>query len=66
VLGLGSSFLAGVAMAAGKRKSWVHMVIFAGALGLALSVITDIEFPRLGFVRVNQFDQQLFHLYEMM
>jgi hypothetical protein len=66
VLGLGSSFLAGVAMAAGKRKSWMHMVIFAAALGLALSVITDIEFPRLGFVRVNQFDQQLLHLYEMM
>ena len=42
------------------------MVIFAAALGLALSVITDIEFPRLGFVRVNQFDQQLVHLYEMM
>ena len=66
VLGLGSSFLAGVAMAAGKRKSWMHMVIFAAALGLALSVITDIEFPRLGFVRVHHFDQQLVHLYEMM
>jgi hypothetical protein len=66
VLGLGSSFLAGVAMAASKRKSWVHMVIFAAAIALALAVITDIEFPRLGFVRVNQFDDQLVHLYQKM
>lgn len=53
VLGLGSSFLAGVTMASGKRKSWVHMGTFAGALALALFVIIDIEFPRLGFIRVD-------------
>ncbi|MDW9697374.1 hypothetical protein GOB91_31980 [Sinorhizobium meliloti] len=64
--GLGSSFLAGVAMGAGKSKSWVHVVIFALALGLALYIITDIEFPRLGFVRVDQFDRVLVRMYEGM
>jgi hypothetical protein len=50
-------------MAAGKRKSWVHIVAFAAALALALFGITDVEFPRLGFVRVDHFDQQLVYLY---
>jgi len=66
VLGLGSSFLAGVSMAPGKRKSWVHVVAFAAALALALFLITDVEYPRLGLVRVNQFDQLLFDLYQSM
>lgn len=66
VLGLGSSFLAGVSMAAGKRKSWVHVVAFSAALALALFLITDIEYPRLGLVQVNQFDQQLLDLYQSM
>jgi preprotein translocase subunit SecG len=64
VLGLGSSFLAGTAMAAGKSKSWVHILFFALALALSLYIITDVEFPRLGFVRVDQFDRVLLHMYE--
>jgi hypothetical protein len=66
VLGLGSSFLAGVAMAASKRKSWVHVIAFAAAVGIALFVVTDVEYPRLGIVRVNQLDQQLVDLYHKM
>ncbi len=63
VLGLGSSFLAGVSMAASRRKSWVHVVAFAAALALALFLITDIEYPRLGLLQVNQFDQLLVDFY---
>jgi hypothetical protein len=66
MLGLGSSYLAGVSMAAARRRSWVHMVSFAAALAMALFVISDIEFPRLGLVRVNSFDQHLINLYEQM
>jgi len=33
-LGLGGSLLAGFGMAATKTRSWVHMVIFAAAMGL--------------------------------
>jgi hypothetical protein len=39
VLGLGSSFLAGMAMAAGNSKSWLHIVIFAFALALLRSAV---------------------------
>ena len=39
---------------------------FALALGLALYIIRDIEFPRLGFVRVDQFDRVLVRMYDGM
>ena len=65
-LGLGASLLAGFGMAATRSRSWVHMVIFAGALAIALFVVTDIEFPRLGFVRVGSFDHFLKAVYDQM
>jgi hypothetical protein len=65
-LGLGSSFLAGVTMSAARKRIWVHMVSFAGALALAIFVITDIEFPRLGLVRVDSFDHYLIDLVDPM
>ena len=65
-LGLGGSLLAGFGMAATKTRSWVHMVIFAGALAAALFVVTDLEFPRLGLVRVNSFDHFLYAVYDQM
>ena len=65
-LGLGGSLLAGFGMAATKTRSWVHMVIFAGALAAALFVVTDLEFPRLGLVRVDSFDHFLYAVYDQM
>lgn len=58
-LGLGGSLLAGFGMAASKTASPVHMMTFAAALAFALFVVTDIEFPRLGLVRVDAFDKFL-------
>ena len=65
-LGLGGSLLAGFGMAAAKARSWIHMVIFAGALSITLYVVTDMEFPRLGFIRVENFDHFLADIYEQM
>ena len=65
-LGLGGSLLAGFGMAAAKTRSRVHMVIFAAALAFALFVVTDIEFPRLGFVRVDDFDHFIQEIYDQM
>lgn len=58
-LGLGASLLAGFGMAASQARSLVHMLVFATSLSAALYVITDIEFPRLGLVRVDYFDHFL-------
>jgi hypothetical protein len=59
VMMLASSLLAGHRMAAGKRRSWIHMVGFALTMAFALYVIVDLEFPRLGLIRVDAYDQLL-------
>lgn len=58
VLMLVSALLAGNRMAEGPR-SWVHMVAFAVTMALSLYVIVDLEFPRLGFIRLDVWDQLL-------
>ena len=65
-LGLGGSLLAGFGMAAAKARSWIHMVGFAATLAATLYVITDLEFPRLGLVRIDGFDHFLIDAYEQM
>jgi hypothetical protein len=55
-LGLGCSLLAGFGMAATKGRSWIHMVLFAGTLTVALYIVTDMEYPRLGLIRIESFD----------
>lgn len=58
-LGLGVSLLGGFGMAASSMRSWVHMVTFAAAISIALYVITDLEFPRLGLIRLDHADHFL-------
>jgi hypothetical protein len=58
-LTLVSALLAGYGTAASKRPSWVHMIGFALSLAATVFVIYDVEFPRSGLIRVDQFDQVL-------
>jgi len=58
-LALVCSLLAGFGMAGGKARSWVHIVAFAIILTLTVYVIVDMEFPRMGFIRVDAFDRAL-------
>lgn len=59
VLGLGCSLLAGYSMAVGNRRKWTHMIAFGAITALTVYVILDLEFPRIGFIRVDAFDQVL-------
>jgi hypothetical protein len=61
-LALAGALLAGYGMAAGRHRPWVHMVVFAAVVALAVYVIIDIEYPRLGLIRVDAFDQALVDL----
>lgn len=61
-LALAASFLAGHGMSASKVRSWVHSLGFASVLGLTVLVILDLEYPRMGFIRVDAFDQVLVEL----
>jgi len=65
-LGLGGSLLAGFSMASAKARSSIHMVIFAGALAVTLYVITDMEYPRLGLIRIDGFDHFLTDVHDHM
>src|ERR1700730_11636756 len=58
-LGLGGSLLAGFGMAAATARSWIHMLIFAATLTVTLYAVTDMEYPRLGLIRVENFDHFL-------
>jgi hypothetical protein len=58
-LGLGCSLLAGFGIGASGGRSWMHMVLFAGTLTAALYIVTDMEYPRLGLIRIEGFDHFL-------
>jgi hypothetical protein len=59
VLALTSSLLAGYAMAGGKSRSWIHVIGFALIMATTIYVILDLEFPRLGMIRVDRMDEVL-------
>jgi len=65
-LGLGCSLLAGFGMAANAGGSWIHMVLFAGTLTVALYIVTDMEYPRLGLIRIEAFDHFLVDAHDRM
>jgi hypothetical protein len=65
-LALASALLAGDGMAGGRSRSWVHVLGFALAMAIAVYVVLDIEVPRLGFIRVDAFDQALVELRDSM
>jgi len=58
-LALASALLAGYGMAGGKSRNWIHMLGFAAVMAVATNVTLDIEYPRLGLIRVDAFDQVL-------
>jgi len=64
--GFVGSLLAGFSMAASNAPSRVHLLAFALALSFALFVLTNVEFPRLGLIRVDFFDHFLTEVYSRM
>jgi hypothetical protein len=58
-LALASALLAGYQSAGEKDYDWVHKIGFAGIVAFTVYVILDIEYPRLGWVRLDAIDQVL-------
>jgi len=58
-LALTGALLAGVQMAGSARRSWLHILVFAGIISGTMYVVLDLEYPRYGFIRVDDFDQAL-------
>jgi len=49
-------------MAEGKYRSWIHIFGFTVIMGISLFVILDMEYPRMGFIRLDAYDQVLVEL----
>ena len=65
-LALVASLLAGYGMAGGTAQSWLHILGFAVVMAVSAYVILDLEFPQVGLIRVDAFDQALVALRESM
>jgi hypothetical protein len=63
---LASALMAGYGMAGSKSRKWLHVICFALIITFTVFVILDIEFPRVGLIRVDAFDQALVELRETM
>ncbi len=59
LLVLAGSLLAGYDMGIGRASNHFYTLVFALVMTFALYVIIDYEFPRVGFIRVDAFDQVL-------
>jgi hypothetical protein len=53
------SFLVGYDLAGGMRRNWLHVLTFALLFSLTLYVIIDMEYPRVGLIRVTAMDRLL-------
>jgi hypothetical protein len=59
LLALASSLIAGFGMGDTDKRPWLHTLVFAAALTLTVYTIIDLEFPRVGIIRVDRYDQAL-------
>ena len=57
-----AALLAGYGMASSKGRAWIHSVSFAAIIAATVYVILDLEYPRLGLIRVDAADEVLTEL----
>lgn len=65
VLTLLGALLAGFGMGASAEpdgRSWLHMFAFAATMAITITIIVDMEYPRLGLIRVDAFEHEAFAL----
>jgi hypothetical protein len=58
-LALVAALLAGYQSAGEKGYAWIHKIAFATIVALTVYVILEIEYPRLGLVRIDAIDHLL-------
>jgi len=61
-----SSLMAGFGMGESSNQSLLHVIGFALITALTIYMILDLEYPRLGLITVDSFDQALIELRESM
>ena len=66
LLALQCSVLAGFEMANLKKRNWLHILSYAVVTAATVFVILNLEYPRMGLIRVRQYDQVLIDVREQM
>jgi cytochrome c oxidase subunit IV len=66
LLSLASALVAGYGATSRSRSSWLYVVPFAATTAIAVYVILDVEFPRVGLVRLDASDYVLTEVLERM
>jgi hypothetical protein len=59
LLALVGALLVGYGTSTNKDRSWFHHVTFAFVITLSIYVIVDLEYPRLGLIKIDGADQAL-------
>ncbi|MCX7208713.1 MAG: hypothetical protein NT086_22580 [Proteobacteria bacterium] len=65
-LSFAGALLVGYDMSDNKERSLLHTFSFAFIMSLALYVIIDLEFPRLGLINIDAADQVFIELQKSM
>jgi len=66
VLALLSSLFGGYALAAAPTRSWFYMIGLATTISVAIWATLELEYPRLGVIRVDSMDRALVELRALM
>jgi hypothetical protein len=56
-LALVSALLAGIGFGGARRQFWVYELAFAVIMTATIFITIDLEYPRAGFIRVDDFEQ---------
>src|SRR5262245_49703622 len=59
---LASAVFVGYAVASGARRNWMYMIGSAATVAVAMYVIIELEYPRLGLLRADSIDGALVEL----
>src|SRR5262249_29847835 len=57
VIALICAFIAGGTLASPKSRTWPHVLGFALLTCVSVFVILEIEYPRVGFINIEKYDQ---------
>jgi hypothetical protein len=63
---LSGAVLAGYSMSSRERRSWLHIIVFALTIAMTSYALIDVDYPRLGIIRVDSSDQALTQLCDLM
>jgi hypothetical protein len=56
LLALVCSLIVGYSMSLKKSRSWIHLLGFTLVMLITILVIFDMEYPRIGFIRIDSLD----------